>query len=1464
MDSGIVTNVASGGLADTEHAFYQVTVPGFIDGAPVLGWKLDLTALNGSASLRVRQNLVPDNTCDTTAYGAGTIIIAPPYLTPGTWYVDVQASGSTTFTLTSSAITTNALAHQLWTMPQVGQTNTAPGLALPAVGDSGIDTNGNPILDPQTGTVTDQGIDLKQGHFDVYAVVVPTTNAALLRTELQAISGNPNLYLRVGAAPTLNHGPYGSCNGSSVYDRSLTGGTTEYGNWVPLNGRYQALLTPRIWVMGVQAGGNANARYRLQLSCGNSVTNGLVQDLALNSGSFTNQNLNGGDWRYYRVQIPDPAPANWVVTWSRSLGSARLFVRDGSPPGDGNNPADFSNPSYNPGPWSSGQNQDLESWAGDFKNEGPYPRFDTPGTVTMSTPPLRPGSVYYLGFWSPVDTTFSVSSDTSGGPVRITNDLPFLGGFISNTIPAYGAMYYRMDVPTNATRILFNAANSSDVVLSLEQGTIANPGGPAHWTSYEYNNSQYPNQANAGLDQLLGTPNSWPWLPGYSYYLALTNTSATPEGFSINTAIPADLVPVAASAPTNLVSTRPNPAIEVVWEVTNEGTATASNQWYDTVWFSTDGVLDADSIDIGNFWISQEVPPGGSYGQTNTVTLPMTGSGNYTLFVQVDAGNSIYEANLDDKVSAPMNGTFTLMPPDLMPISASAPATVIATQANPSIQVAWAVTNQGIGAASGGWYDRVWFSTDGALDAQSVDIGDFYFDQIVLPNAGYEQTNSVTLPISLGGTYHYTLFVQVDIYNWLYESNKYNNISSGMPGTLVLELAPQIVTQPVNLAAPPANSVVFNVAAVGTPPIHYQWRFNNANLAGATSTALTLNNVQSTNTGNYLVVVTNAYGAATSAVANLLVALPGTNCTAAPAGLAAWWPGESNALDVMGDNDGVMTNGVAFAPGKVGHSFSFDGVASGVVVPRSSSIDLSRTPAWTIEAWVNPANVSSQNWPTILAQGHWTASLGLNNGTGKPESWINNDNQLVGTISLVLGQWSHLALVYDGTNRTFYVNGGFAGSGSAPSTSPDNSDLSIGNVFPNDSAGFAGQVDELSIYDRALSFDEIAVIYLAGSYGKCEDAPPTILTQPENQVTSVGSSVMFSVSAVGQQPLHYRWQKNGVNLTDTGDASGSSTSSLILTNSAAADVGVYAVVVSNAFGSVTSTGAVLSLDLVQNGGFEAGDLEDWTQTGNTSSTSVSSGSSYAHSGNYGLQVGPTGSLGYLSQTLPTVAGQTYLISFWLNSPGGNPNEFLVAWNGVILFDQTDLPNFGWTNMQFVVTAAGATSVLEFGFRKDPGYFGFDDVSVGALPVSILRLVAMGLATNGGFKLGVYGEVGQTYTLQGSTNLVNWTSLATFTCTNVPTYVVDSTAKNYRRRFYRLLEGSFPFTLGFGSAHPLSRQGLYLMLEGRSGTSYTIQASTNLMNWQVITNLVSTNSAAYFYDPAATNYTKRFYRAKVGP
>jgi hypothetical protein len=156
--------------------------------------------------------------------------------------------------------------------------------------------------------------------------------------------------------------------------------------------------------------------------------------------------------------------------------------------------------------------------------------------------------------------------------------------------------------------------------------------------------------------------------------------------------------------------------------------------------------------------------------------------------------------------------------------------------------------------------------------------------------------------------------------------------------------------------------------------------------------------------------------------------------------------------------------------------------------------------------------------------------------------------------------------------------------------------------------------------------------------------------------------------------------------------------------------------------------------LLQNSGFETGNFTGWTWSGNTTYTIVSSSSPYVHSGTYGAKLGPSDSLGYLSQSLATVAGQSYLISFWLYNANGNNspnNEFQVSWNGTALFDQTNIGTVGWTNIQLVATATNATTVLQFGFYNDPVFFGFDDVSVTAVATNASTLLTLTVQSNQG-------------------------------------------------------------------------------------------------------------------------------------
>jgi hypothetical protein len=87
-------------------------------------------------------------------------------------------------------------------------------------------------------------------------------------------------------------------------------------------------------------------------------------------------------------------------------------------------------------------------------------------------------------------------------------------------------------------------------------------------------------------------------------------------------------------------------------------------------------------------------------------------------------------------------------------------------------------------------------------------------------------------------------------------------------------LAPMVRSQPANQAAIVGDTVTYTVAAGGTPPLRYQWRFNSRVIAAASSASLTLTNVQSSQAGNYDVIVSNGFGSVTSAVATLSVQVP--------------------------------------------------------------------------------------------------------------------------------------------------------------------------------------------------------------------------------------------------------------------------------------------------------------------------------------------------------------------------------------------------------------------------------------------------------------------------------------------------------------------------------------------------------------------------------------------------------------
>jgi hypothetical protein len=322
-------------------------------------------------------------------------------------------------------------------------------------------------------------------------------------------------------------------------------------------------------------------------------------------------------------------------------------------------------------------------------------------------------------------------------------------------------------------------------------------------------------------------------------------------------------------------------------------------------------------------------------------------------------------------------------------------------------------------------------------------------------------------------------------------------------------------------------------------------------------------------------------------------------CFPPPSGAIGWWSGDGNANDNSGNNlNGVLVNGTSFAPGVVGDAFHFNAASSNYVqVPTADSLNPAQGQGWTVEAWIYLATndlgsfIIAHKGDTMGTtdpyddgqQGFWMfclSGLKLWWSTGHTGS---NAQVSSSTNEIIPNQWSHVAVVVTGFGDTnagfaFYINGSDAGTSVAYENSvasmTTTEPLRIGcgkAYYPTSylTGFFQGQIDELAIYNRALSGSEIAAIYSAGGAGKCKGLFMT--SQPQGQVGYRGQSATFSVGVSGDSPpFSYQWLKGGVPMLNA------TNSILVLTNLQFTDADAYSVIVSDSVShSITSASANL-------------------------------------------------------------------------------------------------------------------------------------------------------------------------------------------------------------------------------------------------------------------------------------------------
>lgn len=217
-------------------------------------------------------------------------------------------------------------------------------------------------------------------------------------------------------------------------------------------------------------------------------------------------------------------------------------------------------------------------------------------------------------------------------------------------------------------------------------------------------------------------------------------------------------------------------------------------------------------------------------------------------------------------------------------------------------------------------------------------------------------------------------------------------------------------------------------------------------------------------------------------------------CIEPPASLVAWWPAEGTAEDIIGPYDGTPTGGADYASGYVGQAFDLGGPGSYISLDEARSSGI-----FTIEGWLRPESARGRE----AIYGTFFAGLYLRDGR---ITWWQDDNaagapaagvacmglqrcdRFVGAGQLSDDEWQHVALTYDGSTFRGYVDGRLdrsaeftdgrlVGTGSSPGIG-----LWARDDFPY---WFTGRIDELSLYQRALSAAEIEAIWDAGSLGKC-------------------------------------------------------------------------------------------------------------------------------------------------------------------------------------------------------------------------------------------------------------------------------------------------------------------------------------------------------------------------------------------
>lgn len=285
-----------------------------------------------------------------------------------------------------------------------------------------------------------------------------------------------------------------------------------------------------------------------------------------------------------------------------------------------------------------------------------------------------------------------------------------------------------------------------------------------------------------------------------------------------------------------------------------------------------------------------------------------------------------------------------------------------------------------------------------------------------------------------------------------------------------------------------------------------------------------------------------------------------TGLAGAPApicsGLIAEWKFEGNAIDSSGNGNNGTVFSPAYQAGVAGQALTLDGTSTYAQFPNTPS--LNPATALTISAWHYAVPFSGSGSDCIVDKGasshnppYYQFHLGLS-GTLYPSPGavgmtvaLNGGSQSVGTGNnfVINGRWTHYVGTYDGARAKFYADGVLISDIPATGTITPYAKPVLVGKFNNLNFYLPGVVDEVRLFGRAVSADEVDLLF------RSPDARPMAVPPAFN--TCPGGTVVLTARHLTTAGVTYKWRKGGQFI------SGETGPTLTISNASSLDAASY-------------------------------------------------------------------------------------------------------------------------------------------------------------------------------------------------------------------------------------------------------------------------------------------------------------------